>query len=373
MGQEAERGGAQGSSSPSIDGVIETNRREALADPANAGKSTAQAVQERLQKLLSIRGEDPWSTLGDELKQTHRAPSPAAPWRRCSTATSSSVPRGACSSWSSSGSIDADKIADLLRELRRAGRPRRAGAGRRPERAGHREGGHPRGPGRGPGRIATSYTKGLIAEVRRHPHRQGPLVDDLVESRDEENQPMLTHVVARGGRMLEVEELEFAIARKNVDLVNAVLERQPTQAKMFELVSAYEFKQRAGQPAGRCSASAATPSWRPPPTSTSPVPCSAAATPRIAAEALDKPGRWAATTRPTGSPSTGSGSATSRRPTSGLMGALREMRRRPRDAGPHERVGHAAARRCRPSSRPTTRGAGRAARSSPRCAACGRR
>ena len=57
---------------------------------------------------------------------------------------------------------------------------------------------------------------------------------------------MLIALVRGGGRMLEVEELEFAIRRKNVDAIKDVLRRQPTKAKIDELVAQYEFANGAG-------------------------------------------------------------------------------------------------------------------------------
>src|SRR5581483_1471740 len=53
-----------------IEAILDRNRLEAMADPANAGKTTAQAVQERLGHILATRGPDAGLTLGDELAKT---------------------------------------------------------------------------------------------------------------------------------------------------------------------------------------------------------------------------------------------------------------------------------------------------------------
>ena len=53
-----------------IDAIVETNRQEALNDPANAGKTSSEAIRERLSAIL-----DKPDTTGTT---THSA----VPWRR---------------------------------------------------------------------------------------------------------------------------------------------------------------------------------------------------------------------------------------------------------------------------------------------------
>ena len=57
---------------------------------------------------------------------------------------------------------------------------------------------------------------------------------------------MLIAQVRSGGKPLEVEELEFAIRRKNVDAIKDVLRRQPTKEKLDELVRQYDFANGEG-------------------------------------------------------------------------------------------------------------------------------
>ncbi len=53
-----------------IGAIVELNRREALADPANISTRADQAVQQRLARILATPAAEPGTTLGSELERT---------------------------------------------------------------------------------------------------------------------------------------------------------------------------------------------------------------------------------------------------------------------------------------------------------------
>ena len=295
----------------SIEEIIEQNKREALADPANAGKSAEQAVQERLSAILSTKGPDPSKTLGQELAAT------LGPVRGGAIAAAASGrPRAG------RGAADArarDEQDDQLRQDRRD--PARAATqavhdmqarALDPKVSVAEKERMIASPDEAIDGIAQAYTADFVRiydEIRGEARSWR----EIVASADEENQPMLIALVRGGGKMLEVEELEFAIRRKNVDAIKDVLRRQPTKAKIDELVAQYELANGGRQPEdGRCTARPAMPrSRRTPPRSTTARPSCTAATPRTLPSRWPARPRSAARRRPAGSPTTGSGRWTS--------------------------------------------------------------
>ena len=227
-----------------IEQILEQNKREAIADPANAGKSAEQAVQERLSAILSVKGPDPSKTLGEELAST------LGPARggTVNALLQGDLVRAAGSQMlalETSKSISSDKIAVILRGLRtqavhdmqaRALDPKVSVAEKERMIA---------SPDEAIDGIAKAYTADFVRiydEIRGEARSWR----EIVASADEENQPMLIALVRGGGKMLEVEELEFAIRRKNVDAIKDVLRRQPTKAKIDDLVAQYELANGAG-------------------------------------------------------------------------------------------------------------------------------
>ena len=222
-----------------IDDIVEQNRREAVGDPANAGKSADAAVRERLRAILSVRAEDPARSLGDELNRTL---GPVKGGAIASMADGNLVEAAArrMLDLETSKTISSDKIAVILRGLRtqavhdmqaRALNPNVSRADKERMIA---------SPDAAIDVLAKSYTEEFV-RVYDDIRGQARSWAQIVASADSENQPMLIALVRAGGRMLEVEELEFAIRRKNVDEIKAVLRRQPTKEKLDELVEQYEF------------------------------------------------------------------------------------------------------------------------------------
>ena len=213
-----------------------------------------------------------------------------------------------------SKSISSDKIAVILRGLRtqavhdmqaRALDPKVSVAG---------EGAMIASPDEAIDGIAQAYTADFVRiydEIRGEARSWR----EIVASADEENQPMLIALVRGGGKMLEVEELEFAIRRKNVDAIKDVLRRQPTKAKIDELVAQYELANGVGslKTALYGATGDATFAANAPKKYSRKARSCTAATPRT------RPSRWparprsAARRRPAGSPATGSGRSTSPR------------------------------------------------------------
>ena len=223
-----------------IDVIVERNRQEALADPANDGKSSAEAVQARLQAILSIQGsEGAGSTLGKELAKTLGPTQGGALMAMLGGNLVEAAAREMLE-LERTKSINSDKIIAILRGLRRqATRDLQAKVADPKLTQADRE-----AVARDPEKAVDDLAKGYTAEfVESYDRIRGDARtwSQIVASADEENAVMLIAQVRSGGKPLEVEELEFAIRRKNVDAIKDVLRRQPTKAKVDELVAQYDF------------------------------------------------------------------------------------------------------------------------------------
>ena len=69
---------------------------------------------------------------------------------------------------------------------------------------------------------------------------------EIVDSADDENTDQMNELVANGGRLTDVEELDLAIRKKDEDGVVAVMKRQPHHEAVQALEDAYKAKRGKG-------------------------------------------------------------------------------------------------------------------------------
>ena len=92
---------------------------------------------------------------------------------------------------------------------------------------------------------AQEYTKAFVAAYDGIPGRKRSW-QEIVDSADEHNTDLMNALVAHGGRLTDVEELDIAIRKKDEDGVVAVLKRQPHHEAVQALEDAYRAKRGKG-------------------------------------------------------------------------------------------------------------------------------
>ena len=100
-----------------IEGIIEMNKMEAMADPANAGKTANQAVKERIGAILGMQAAEPGQSLGDTLSAT-LGPSKGIAIQMMLKGSLVDSAASQLFEMEMEGSTRTDKITPLLRGLR---------------------------------------------------------------------------------------------------------------------------------------------------------------------------------------------------------------------------------------------------------------
>jgi hypothetical protein len=222
-----------------IEGIVEMNRQEAIA--ANPGMAANQAVQERLGKILGTQAGEPGQTLGDELAKTLGPTTGGA----IAAMTNGSLIEAAARrllEMEATHTTNSEKMAELLRGLRmqaahdvmaRVYDPWVPDSEKRPL----------ADPGTREAKVdaqAKEYVRLFVEAYERHSRNGGGRsYDEIVTNTSEANQDMLKALQKGGGRMTELQELEYAIGKKDVDAIKTILRRQPTKQAVEALVSGY--------------------------------------------------------------------------------------------------------------------------------------
>ena len=226
-----------------IEAILEQNRQEALKDPSNAGKSAAQAINDRLTAVLATITTKDQKALGGQL-----AESLGSTWVAAAVAPASD---GADSGKQAarrllemevSGTTSTEKIAELLRGLRAQARDEVMA--------------DPWVADWGMEAAIDEKVAPYIATFVKHYDLikgTGRPYDVIVASaRDEYNLRLLGALRKGGGevkreeqRGLDVAALEVAVRSGNGDAVLAVLARQTTKADVVILENDYDEKHSA--------------------------------------------------------------------------------------------------------------------------------
>jgi hypothetical protein len=228
-----------------ITAITDQNRVEALADKANTGKTADEAVNERLRSIMQTPSRGAGGTLGDDLARSLEGTAAA---RLVVEMTDGSMVAAAAQrlvEMEERGTTRSVKIAELLRGLRdqaehdlMANVAKLSAADKAALQAdpiGKKE------------ELVADQARRYVAEfVRRYDEQLKPWYGrpwaTIVASADSENEEMLNALVAGGGQMAPVDELRFAIRKKDGGKIAAVLRGERTQERVLALEQQYEHK-----------------------------------------------------------------------------------------------------------------------------------
>ena len=225
-----------------ITGILEMNRQEALTDPAGEGKTSTQAIDERISKILAIPGSVPGRSLGDELATTLKGTAAAGV---VDAMINGSVVQSAVRrliEMEARGKTSSAKIADLLRELRQqaahdvmAGIP---GLDEAKKKA------LLENPITERDKLvdekAKLYAKAFTEIYDAVRAGEGRPWKEIVKSADSENREMLDAMVEGGGELTPLQELRFGIRKKDATRIKAVLKAQGSRANIAKLEEQYD-------------------------------------------------------------------------------------------------------------------------------------
>ena len=225
-----------------ITGVLEMNRQEAMA--GKTGEEAEAAISRRIAEILATPHAEPGSTLKQQLDATLEGT--AASGVVAAMARGSLVDTAAhrLIEMEARDTTNSAKIADLIRGLRKQGETDAIASipglpmaekealladpvGRRAELV--------RAHGR-------RYVDGFIAAYEALRPTDGRSWKRIVDSADSENKEMLGALVEGGGQMADVDELRFAIRKKDAAGIKAVLQKQQTQERVQALKDQYKDK-----------------------------------------------------------------------------------------------------------------------------------
>jgi hypothetical protein len=242
--RQKQRANKKAELSGDIEGILDNDRREALADTANLGKSSAQAVAERLNQVLGQRVGESGAELGADLNT-------ALPREHAG------IIAHAADSWNTSGSdaliesaavelvamekdhtTSAVKIIETLKSFRAL--------------AEHDLRAHVLDPSvpaeekqaigddipTAVTRIAQKYIEGYRAAYNRM-RGGGRTYEQIIESANSADETFIGDLSVGGGRTSDVAELQHAMGNKDVETVKQILRRQPGKQAIDELVGAY--------------------------------------------------------------------------------------------------------------------------------------
>jgi hypothetical protein len=229
-----------------IQSIVELNKREALADPANAGRAAGEAVGERLRKIMSQQAGEAGSTLGSQLAGTLDKEDAAVigsltdPWN---SSGSGSLVRAAAAQLAAdekNGTTSAKKIAATLRSFR--------------DMAQHdltAQAYDPRIPPEQKKAVLADGENAVTAQAQRYigEYRaeydklaggEGRSYDAIVASADSADEKLIGNLASGGGRTNDLSELDHAVAKKDVEAVKDILKRQPGREKVDDLIAGYQ-------------------------------------------------------------------------------------------------------------------------------------
>ena len=227
-----------------VESILDMNRREALADTTNRGKSSSQAVADRLNSILGQRVGDSAATLGSNLATSlprEHAGIVAAATDTWNTSGASALVQSAAAelvSMEKEHATTAARIIETLRSFRKL--------------AEHDLRAHvldPSVPQQDKEKIAADIESAVtrlgqqyIEEYRAEYDRlrgDGRTYDAIIESADRADETLIGDLTMGGGRTSDLGELQHAMGNKDIDKVKQILRRQPGQQAIHALIDGY--------------------------------------------------------------------------------------------------------------------------------------
>jgi hypothetical protein len=225
-----------------ITGVLEMNRQEALLDPASEGKTSTQAIDERISQILAVPAATPGRSLGDELATTLSGTAAAGV---VDAMVDGSVVQSAVRRLIEMEARDTTrsaKIAELLRELRR--HAAHDVMAQIPGLDAATKEALLKNPILERDRLvdekAKLYVKAFTEIYDSVRAGKGRSWKAIVKDADSENREMLDAMVEGGGQMTPVQDLRFGIRKKDAARINAVLKTQGSQENIRKLEEQYD-------------------------------------------------------------------------------------------------------------------------------------
>ncbi|MBV9582881.1 MAG: hypothetical protein JO057_30215 [Chloroflexi bacterium] len=227
-----------------VEGILDNNRREALADPASAGKSSGQVVAERLKTILEQRVGESGATLGTDLSaalpREHAAIIAAATdsWNTSGSASLIESAAAELVAMEKDHTTSAEKIIATLRSFRSLAehdlRARVLDPSVKPE--------EKQAIGNDIPSAVTRLAQSYIEQYRAAYDRQrgeGRAYDDIIKSASDADETYIGDLTVGGGRTSDLGELERAMDKRDIDAVKDILRRQPGQQAIRELIASY--------------------------------------------------------------------------------------------------------------------------------------
>ncbi len=222
-----------------IEGIVEMNSRDAVEDPANQGKPVAQAMQERLAAILGTPTGDAGRSLGDALATTLGPVTGGAIATMAAGGSVAEVAARRLLEMEASHMTTTEKIAELLHELRAQALHDVRSRVLAPSVAESEKQAIAAQPEDAVDAQARHYTA-WFQETYDRLRGEGRSYDQILASARDYNADMLRALTQGGGQMSEVLELDHAIRKGDGEAIRAVLQHQPTQRAVDELVRQYE-------------------------------------------------------------------------------------------------------------------------------------
>jgi hypothetical protein len=228
-----------------IAAIVDQNKREALADPENAGKASGEAIAARLTALFGQQDGEPGQTLGSQLETTL---DPA----------SARVITGAIDPWASGADVLVQTAAAQLMESEHNNTTNHQAIiatlrsfreyAKRDILAKVRD---PRVPVAEKQAIASAgqaavsnlahtYVDAYVASYDRMAGPDGRTFAKIIESASDANAAYMENLRLGGGETSELGELQHAMDSKDLDKLKSVLRRQPSRQKLDELITSYD-------------------------------------------------------------------------------------------------------------------------------------
>jgi hypothetical protein len=221
-----------------IDAIVETDRREATAEAAEKGTSSALAVQERLGAVLGVADGD-GGTLGGELAKTL---GPSEGGAIAAMAAGASAPETAAQQLIEMEATDStthEKVSALMSGLRAQARQDLIAKARDPSLSPEQKQELQAHPEDAADKLAKEYTSAFRDDYDRA-RGKGRSFDDIVASASDADADMMRELLAGGGMLTPVQELDHAIRAKDVDAIKKVLQSQRTREQVDALATSYE-------------------------------------------------------------------------------------------------------------------------------------